>query len=190
MKLLDEFKIVVATIGVGCLLVAKACAFELPTNSEDLNKLLSSTMWTNTVLFSNARADLGAQLNWNINEGVVSDFDKQVCKSLGIHSRSPMMISCKELSCVFFSSETNQWFGSQQEMGGSLDLIYHDGQIIRTNTDEQVPDDTILLFDPNVKELTVEINLLLSVAPVGRPQDVKYVRRSFRFVHRNRWVND
>jgi hypothetical protein len=172
------------------LLTSKACSLELPANSEDSNNFFSSPGWTNLVLLVNAKADLGAQLNWNTNEDVASDFDKQVCKSLHIQSRSPVMISYKELSTVFHFSKTNELFDSSQEMGGSFSLIYQDGKITRTNTEDHVPINYIPLLDPKVKELNVDIDLLLSVTPLEKPEDVKYERRSFRFVYRNRWVND
>jgi hypothetical protein len=192
MKPLDIFKILVATMGMIGLLANESYSSESPTNSEGSDNFFSSTRWTNLVPLINAAADLGAQLNWNTNEAVVSDFDKQVCKSLGIRSKSPMMISYKELSLVFHFPKTNEWLVPSQEMGGSLNLIYQDGKIVRTNTEEQVPGNCIRLFDPNAKELTVEIDLLLGVAPLEKPQDVKYkyVRRSFRFAYRNRWVDD
>ena len=168
----------------------KAYSFEPPANSEEAGHFFSSARWTNLVSSVNAVADLAAQLNWNTNEDMVSAFDKRVCESLGLRPKSPVFVSYKELSLVIHLPTTNECFDSSQEMGGSLNLIYSDKKIVRTNSEAQVPANYIRLYDPKVKELTVEIDLLLSTMPLDRPQEVKYLRRSFRFVHRNRWVND
>jgi hypothetical protein len=171
------------------LMANHAYSSELVTNSES-EKFFFSPEWTNLVSINNAIADLGTQLNWSANEDITSEFDKQVCKSLGIRPKSAVIVAYKEVSFVLHSTKTNEWLRSHQEMVNFSKLICQNGKIVRTNTDEQIPSNEIYLFDPKVKELTVEIELLISVAPFEKPQEVKYARRSFRFAHRNRWVAD
>ncbi|HEX3857433.1 MAG TPA: hypothetical protein VHY30_09070 [Verrucomicrobiae bacterium] len=114
----------------------------------------------------------------------------RICKSLPANSTSPRIISCKEISCVFHYRTTNECIPSYQEMGGSYNLIYRDGKITRTNSVDEIPGNYIYVVDPHVKNVIVEIDLLLGVAPLEKPQDVMYFRRTFRFVYKNGWKED
>jgi hypothetical protein len=171
------------------LLAAKKCySQEYRTNFTDE---ASFTNYLQSIIPSiNQKADLGALLHFNTDEDVTCDFDEQVCKSLPANSTSPRIISCKEISCVFHYRTTNECIPSYQEMGGSYNLIYRDGKITRTNSVDEIPGNYIYVVDPHVKNVIVEIDLLLGVAPLEKPQDVMYFRRTFRFVYKNGWKED
>lgn len=75
-------------------------------------------------------------------------------------------------------------------MGGSYNLTYRDGKIARTNSVDQIPANYIYVVDPHVKNVIAEIDLLLGVAPLEKPQDATYFRRTFRFIYKNGWKED
>jgi len=164
------------------LLINEARCHEYPTNSSDPKD------WMSYIASINAKADLGALLHYNTNEDTCSNLEKLLCKSLDIQSKTPMIISYKEFSLIFHNGKTNECLESSQEMGPLPHLVYQNGAITRTNNEEKVLSNYIWIVDPNIKEPMVEIDLLVSVEPIGRPQDVKYMRRSFRYVYRNGWI--
>jgi hypothetical protein len=138
----------------------------------------------------NERANLCALLHFNSNEDATCDFDEQVCTSLTTNSGLPRIISCKEISFVYHCRTTNEFFESSQDMAGSYNLIYSNGKITRTDSEDQIPENDIYVVDPNVKDTTVEIDLLLGMAPLKTPKDVVYLRRQFRYVYRNGWLKE
>lgn len=162
-------------------LCSQGYSHEYPTNFLD---------WKNYIPSINAEADLGALLHGNIKESIPSDFDEQICKSLSIKSESPMIISFQEMSFVFHYRTSKECIESSQDMSPLWGLIYQDGKITRTTNTDQVPVNYVRIVDPAVKNTIVEIDLLLGVAPLEKPQDVKYVRRSFRFIYNNGWKED
>lgn len=162
----------------GIALCSQGYSHEYPKSIRDFLNLIPS---------ENAKAELGALLHGNIKESVPSDFDAQICRSLNIKSKSPVIITFQEVSFIFHYPTAKARIKSSQEMSSWWDLIYRDGEITRTNSADQVPFNDIGLVDPSVTNEMVEIDLLLGVAPLEKPQDIKYVRRSFRFVYSKEW---
>jgi hypothetical protein len=115
-------------------------------------------------------------------------FDIKVCESVGATTKRPMLISFLLVTFIFSSPSTNDPVYSFCEMGCLDELISNGGSVSRRpGSTNEIPLIRVSTVDPNKKDLTADLDLLIGVAPLDKPQKVQYLRRSFRFLYRDGW---
>jgi hypothetical protein len=129
--------------------------------------------------------DLARSLFVETNGG----FDARLCKSVGTALKSPALVSFRMINFIFFYSRTNDYLVPVCEMSDPDELICMPRKFSRKNVfTNEVPVNYIRLVDPRAREVTADLELLVSVAPLGNPKEVAYFRRSFRFAYRKGWI--
>ena len=77
------------------------------------------------------------------------------------------------------------------EMGRPDDLVWTGKRLSRRpGGTNEIPLIRVSTVDRHKKEVTADLDLLLGVAPLSDPQDVRYFRRSFRFNYQDGWRED
>jgi len=121
-------------------------------------------------------------------------FDEKVVKSLEAAAKPPAIVSFHLVSFVFSYPTTNDYMGSASEMGRPNELIWTTEGIVRregpTNKIHWIPLNYVRIVDGQRKEVIAELDTLIGVAPLKNPEEVRYFRRSFRFVHGDVWRED
>lgn len=118
-------------------------------------------------------------------------FDTKVYESVRTTAKPPFAVSFRLVTFVFSSPNTNTPVGSTSEMAEPDELFCTGTNVVRRpGPTSEIPLIRVLTVDRRKKELTADLDLLLGVAPVAAPQDVRYVRRSLRFVYRDGWKED
>ena len=127
-------------------------------------------------------------------------FDEALCKSIQTNIAQSMVISYQEISFVFHYPTTNHLdrassseidkltVPSSSEIDHPYQLLYRKEGVSRvflyTN---DVPLNYIRLYDPGQKQISAELDLLIGVSPLIDPHAIKYLRRSFGFVYKDKW---
>ena len=118
-------------------------------------------------------------------------FDMKVCESVRATIKPPMVVSFHLVTFIFSSPNTNDPVYSFCEMGRPDDLVCIGRSVSRRpGSTNEVPLIRVSTVDRHKKDVTAELDLLISVAPLDAPQDIRYFRRSFRFVYRDGWKED
>jgi hypothetical protein len=118
-------------------------------------------------------------------------FDERVYQSVRSEAKPPLVISFHLISFVFFHPTTNDYVGSHSELGQPDELLCT-GETIshRKGSSNDIPLNYVRVVDRRRKEVAAELELLVGVASLKSPQDVRYFRRSFRFVYRDGWKEE
>ena len=115
------------------------------------------------------------------------NFDQKVCSSLTTNADGPVVISYRLVSFTFYYPAGIAIPPSSTEMANPDELVCKKDDIIRRATTNEIPANYVRLFDSRRKNAESELDLLLGIAPLERPQEVRYSRRSFRFVYQKGW---
>ena len=115
-------------------------------------------------------------------------FDMKVCESVRTTIKPPMIVSFLLVTFIFSSPSTNDPVYSFCEMGRPDELICTGVSVSRKpGSTNEIPLIRVSTVDPHKKDVTADLDLLIGVAPLNKPQDIRYLRRSFRFVYRDGW---
>jgi len=115
-------------------------------------------------------------------------FDMMVCESVRKTVKPPMTVSFLLITFIFSSPSTNDPVYSFCEMGHPDELIYTGGIISRRpGPTNEIPLIRVSTVDTRKKGVTADLDLVVGVSPLAKPQDIQYLRRSFRFVYRDGW---
>jgi hypothetical protein len=118
-------------------------------------------------------------------------FDMKVCESVRTTIKPPMVVSFHLVTFIFSSSSTNDPVYSFCEMGRPDELVCTARSVSRRpGSTNEVPLIRVSTIDRHKKDVSADLDLLISVAPLDTPQDIRYFRRSFRFVYRDGWKED
>jgi hypothetical protein len=121
-------------------------------------------------------------------------FDEKVVKSFEADAKPPAIVTFHLVSFVFSYPTTNDYVGSASEIGRPNELIWTTEGIARregaTNKIHWIPLNYVRIVDDQRKVVTAELDMLIGVAPLKNPEEVRYFRRSFRFVHGDVWRED
>jgi len=118
------------------------------------------------------------------------NFDEKVYSSVRTNVSGPIVISYSLVSFVFHYPAGVAHAGSATEMGQPDELVCTKQSILRRATTNEIPANYIRILDTHRKDVSAELDLLLGVAPLGKPEDVKYLRRCFRYVYRDGWKEE
>jgi hypothetical protein len=115
-------------------------------------------------------------------------FDTKICESVRKTTKPPVVISFPLITFFFSSPDTNDPVYSFCEMDQPDELVCTGTNVFRrpgpTNLIPVIRTSTV---NTRKKEVTADLDLLIGVAPLNKPQDIQYFRRSFRFVFRHGW---
>lgn len=118
-------------------------------------------------------------------------FDAKVYESVRTTVKPPIVVSFLLVTFIFSSPNTNTPVYSFCEMGQPQELLCTGTNISRRpGSTNEIPLIRVSTVDRNKKDLTADLDLLVGVAPAADPQDVRYFRRSLRFVYRDGWKED
>jgi len=118
-------------------------------------------------------------------------FDEKVYESVRKAVKPPMIISFHLITFVFSSPSTNDLVFSFCEMDQPHQLICTGTKVSRRpGSTNEIPLNRVSAVDRHKQELTADLDLLLGIAPLNDPQDVRYFKRSFHFVYRDGWKED
>jgi hypothetical protein len=118
------------------------------------------------------------------------DFDQKVYASVGTSGSAPIVISYSLVSFVFHYPAGIPHAPSTTEMVQPDQLVCTKAGVKRRDTKDEFPANYVRVSDSQSKDIGAELDLVLSVAPLGKPGEIKCLRRSFRFVHRNGWKEE
>lgn len=126
------------------------------------------------------------------NSVTITNFDKQICRSLHLRHGKPMVVSMCLITFTFYHPRTNadipSCYGANTEPGDPDELVCNHGTICRTNLiSNEVPVNYVQLVDTSKRQDEADVDLLLGVAPLQDLQDMRYFKRSFRFVWNGDW---
>jgi hypothetical protein len=120
-----------------------------------------------------------------------STFDLKLYESVRTTVKPPVIVSFLLVTFVFSSPNTNDPVYSFCEMDQPHELVCTDTNVSRRpGSTNEIPLIRVSTVDRHKKDLTADLDLLIGVAPTEDPKDIRYVRRSFRFVYRNGWKED
>lgn len=118
------------------------------------------------------------------------DFDQKVYASVGTNGTGPIVISYSLVSFVFHYPAGVPHAASATEMVQPDQLVCTKEGVKRREIKDEIPANYVRISDSQTKVIGAELDLVLSVAPLGKPENTKCVRRSFRFVYRNGWKEE
>jgi hypothetical protein len=118
------------------------------------------------------------------------NFDQKVCRSLSTNASNPVVISYQLVSFTFYYPTGVAFAASSTEMASPYELVCTKDGILRRDSTNKIPANYIRVSDAQRKSVEAELDLLLGVAQLQRPQDIRYFRRSFRFAYQNGWKED
>jgi hypothetical protein len=118
------------------------------------------------------------------------NFDQKVYASVGTGGGSAIVVSYSLVSFVFHYPAGIAHAPSATEMEQPDQLVCSKEGIKRRSTKDEIPANYVRVSDSQRKEVGAELELVLSVAPLGKPEEPKCLKRSFRFVYRNGWKED
>jgi hypothetical protein len=99
-----------------------------------------------------------------------------------------MIVSFLLITFIFSSPSTNDPVYSFCEMGRPDELICTGVSVSRRpGSTNEIPLIRVSTVDPRKKDVTADLDLLIGVASLNKPQDIRYLRRSFSFVYRDGW---
>lgn len=115
-------------------------------------------------------------------------FDTEIYQSVRKTIKPPVVISFLLVTFIFSSPNTNNPVYSFCEMGRPDELICTGTNVFRRpGSTNEIPLIRVSTVDRHKKELTADLDLVIGVAPTDNPQDIRYLRRSFRFVFEHGW---
>ena len=116
-------------------------------------------------------------------------FDHEVVARALHHDRQPILVSFKSISFLFSYPSSNSVAPSYCEAGLVDDLLSSNQVVIRkaSASTNEIPTSYVRVFAPRQHNPTADVDLILGVAPLANPEDLQYVRQSFRFVYRDGW---
>jgi len=118
-------------------------------------------------------------------------FDTKVCESVGKTIKPPVVVSFLLVTFIFSSPSTNDPVYSFSETGRPDELVWTGKSVSRRpGSTNEIPLIRVSTVDRHKKDVTADLDLLIGVAPLDAPQDVRYFRRSFRFIYRDGWKED
>jgi hypothetical protein len=135
----------------------------------------------------------GIRQEWHLAVSLFSvtnqSFDTAVFKSVRSIVKPPFVTTFEQISFVFSYPTNNEFVVSHCEMGLPVSLLCSGESVTRTNMSRtnEIPLNYVRIVDPHKKTLTAELDLLIRLESVGRPEDVQFVRRSFQFANRDGW---
>jgi hypothetical protein len=115
------------------------------------------------------------------------DFDQKVYASVGTNGSSPIVVSYSLVSFVFHYPGGVAHAPSATEMVQPDQLVCTKEGIKRRSIKDEIPANYVRVSDWHTKDVGAELDLVLSVAPLGKPEETKCLKRSFHFVYRNGW---
>jgi hypothetical protein len=115
------------------------------------------------------------------------DFDQKVYASVGTNGGSLIVVSYSLVSFVFHYPEGIAHAPSATEMVQPDQLVCTKEGVKRRSIKDEIPANYVRVSDSQRKEVGAELGLVLSVAPLGKPEETKCLRRSFQFIYRNGW---
>ena len=152
---------------------------------------------TNGFYFSETNGPLSGNLPQEIHLPVAlfqetnMGFDRRLYESVRKTIKPPMIISFLLVTFIFSSPNTNDPVYSFSEMGQPDELICTGKSVSRRpGSTNQVPLIRVSTVDRRKKDLAADLDLLIGVAPLDDPKDVRYLRRAFHFVYRDGWKED
>ncbi|MEQ1934874.1 MAG: hypothetical protein ABL962_13525 [Fimbriimonadaceae bacterium] len=120
-----------------------------------------------------------------------TSFDTKVYESVRTDVKPPMIVSILLVTFIFSSPNTNDPVYSFCEMGTPDELICTGTNVSRRlGSTNEIPLIRVSTVNRHKKEVTADLDLLLGVAPLNDPKDIRYLRRSFRFIYRDGWKED
>jgi hypothetical protein len=144
------------------------------------------TIGTNGLFSENIQQEL--DLPVALFQKTNTSFDEKVYESVRRAIKPPAIISFHMITFVFSSPSTNDLVFSFCEMGQPDELICTGKSVSRRpGSTNEVPLNRIRTVDRHKKDVAADLDVLVGVAPPNDPQDVRYFRRSFRFVYRDGW---
>ena len=133
---------------------------------------------------SNREVELATSLLEDTNK----NFDQKLYRSLITNDSSSVVITFHMASFVFYYPTGVAFLPeSGTDMANPDELVCTKDGISRRATTNQVPGSVVRLLDTRKKNVEAEFDLLLGVAPLQRSQDVRYFRRTFRYVYKDGW---
>jgi hypothetical protein len=118
-------------------------------------------------------------------------FDTKIYESVRKTTKAPVVLSFLLITFIFSSPSTNDPVYSFCEMGQPDELVCTGTNVYRRpGSTNEIPLIRVSTVDRHKKEVTADLDLLIGIAPLENPQDVRYFRRSFRFVFRHGWRED
>lgn len=118
-------------------------------------------------------------------------FNTEIYESVRKSVKPPVVISFQLITFIFSSPSTNDPVYSFCEMDQPDELLCTGKSVSRRpGSTNEIPLIRVSTVDPHKKDVTADLDLLMAVAPVKDPQDVRYLRRSFHFVFRHGWRED
>ena len=115
------------------------------------------------------------------------DFERKIYASVGGSGGSPIVVSYSLVSFVFHYPVGITHAPSATEMVQPDQMVCTKESIQRRSTKDEIPANYVRVSDSQRKEIGAELELVLSVAPLGKPEQTKSLKRSFQFVYRNGW---
>jgi len=134
----------------------------------------------------NREVDLARSLLAETNRS----FDQKVYDSVRTNAHDPLVISFHLVSFIFYYPTGVAFLGSVTQMGQPDELVCTKDGILRRATTNEISANYVRVLDAHRKSVGADLDLFLGVAPLGKPQEAKYFRRSFRFVYQNGWKED
>jgi hypothetical protein len=144
---------------------------------------------TNYVKIVNTEQDLATWLYTGARSNSPSYLEKRVLAGMKYDAKKSQTIVFQQSSFIFFYPATNDWVESSSEMVLLNPLSFQGTNFIRATNSFKTPASYVRLQAP-VKQLTVEVALLIAIWPSEHPEEVRYFNRSFWFVHKNKWEED
>jgi len=114
-------------------------------------------------------------------------FDDKIWRSVKRDVAKPTVVSYQLVSFVFYYPTGVPYAPSATEMAQPDELVFVNDSVHRKATTNEVPANYVRVLDAHRKTIGVQLDLLLAVAPLDKPNDLVSLRRSFRFVYRNGW---
>jgi len=157
--------------------------------------VFSQTVATNASSFSelpfavtlNREVDLMRSLFAETN----TSFDEKVLQSVEKDAKRPVVISYQLISFIFYYPTGVVYLtSSSTEMDQPDELVCTMAGVTRKATTNEISANCVRLMDSQRATVGADLDLLLGVAPLERPQDTRYVRRTFRFVYKNGWTEE
>lgn len=116
-------------------------------------------------------------------------FDKKVFSLVRKDCQLPAIISFQLVSFVFSYPSTNGWPSGCE--GGQPDQLLCTAEgVSRSSSTNEVPLNYVRIVNPHKKDITADLDLLLGVAPLNKPKEVRYFRRSLRFIYQDGWIEE
>ena len=140
--------------------------------------------WVKTL---NREVDLMRSLIAETNKA----FDQKICASIGEVPKKPLVVSFQQVSFIFYYPAGVSYLKTPgTEMDAPDELICTKSAVLRRATTNEIPANSIRVLDVHRKNVTAEVDVLLGVSSLDKPNDATYVRRVFRYIYEDGWKED